>query len=56
MYTNFWWQLRAKTFFFETDNNGEYRALVDPDNKEGIKKLDTELFKAIAEAIASILH
>jgi hypothetical protein len=48
--------VEGRDYFFETDNNGEYRALIDPDNKEGVKKLDTELFKAIAEAIASILH
>ena len=46
----------GQDFFFETDNNGEYRAIVDPDNKEVGGKLDTELFKAIAEAIESILH
>ena len=49
-------KIEGQDFFFETDNNGEYRALIDPDNKEGVKKLDTELFKAIAEAIESILH
>jgi len=48
--------VEGQDFFFETDNNGQYRALIDPNNREGVKKLDTELFKAIAEAIESILH
>ena len=49
-------KVEGQDFFFETDNNGQYRALIDPNNREGVKKLDTELFKAIAEAIESILH
>lgn len=45
----------GQEFFFETDNNGAYRALIDPSNLEQAKKTDIELLKAIAAAIESIL-
>ena len=48
--------IEGQDFFFEPDNNGEYRALVDPLYQGDAKKLDVELFRAIAEAIESILH
>ena len=44
-----------REFFFEKDDNGEYRALVDPSNLEQIKITDVELLKAIAVSIESIL-
>lgn len=41
--------------FFELDDCGEYRALIDPTNMEDAKNLDVELLKAIASSIESIL-
>jgi len=41
--------------FFEEDNNGKYRAIANTSNQGEMKDLDTELLKAIAESIESIL-
>lgn len=41
--------------FFEEDNNGKYRAMANASNQVDMKDLDTELLKAIAESIESIL-
>lgn len=46
----------GQQFVFEPDNNGEYRALMDPNSQQETKKLDVELFKAIADSIQSILQ
>ena len=46
----------GQEFFFEKDDNGEYRALIDPDKLEQGKKPDVELLKAIAASIESILE
>ena len=43
-------------FFFEQDDNGKYRAIANTTNKGEVKHLDTELLKAIAESIESILE
>lgn len=45
----------GQELFFELDDYGEYRAIVDPSNMEDAKKLDVELLKAIASSIESIL-
>jgi hypothetical protein len=42
-------------FFYERDDEGNYRALLDPEQMEGNKKIDVELLQAIAEAIEAIL-
>jgi len=41
--------------FFEQDNNGKYRAMANASNQVDVKDFDTELLKAIAESIESIL-
>jgi hypothetical protein len=41
--------------FFEQDNNGNYRAVANTSNQQEVKNFDTELLKAIAESIESIL-
>ena len=46
----------GQQFYFEADNNGEYRALMDPSDQQEPKKLDVELLKAIADSIQSILQ
>jgi hypothetical protein len=43
-------------FFFEQDDNGKYRAIANTSNQGEVKNLDTELLKAIAESIESILE
>ena len=43
-------------FFFEQDDNGKYRAIAITTNQGEVKHLDTELLKAIAESIESILE
>jgi len=43
-------------FFFEQDDNGKYRAIASTINQGEVKHLDTELLKAIAESIESILE
>ena len=43
-------------FFFEQDDNGKYRAIASTTNQGEVKHLDTELLKAIAESIESILE
>ena len=48
-------EVYAQEFFFEQDDNGEYRALVDPGNLEHAKKIDVELLKAIATSIETVL-
>ena len=45
----------GQEIFFEQDDSGNYRALVDPSNLEGAKKTAVELLKAIAASIESIL-
>ena len=45
----------GQEFFFEKDDNGAYRALVDPSNLEQTKITDVELLKAIAASIEFIL-
>jgi hypothetical protein len=42
--------------FFELDNNGKYRAMANASNQVEMKNLDTDLLKAIAESIESILN
>lgn len=41
--------------FFEQDDNGEYRALIDPAFLEEANKLDKSLLKEIASSIQYIL-
>jgi len=48
-------EVAGEEFFFEKDDNGEYRALVDPSKQEQTKKPDVELLKAVATSIESIL-
>jgi hypothetical protein len=48
--------VEGQQIFFELDNNGEYRALMDLASQQEAKKLDVELFKAIADSIQSILQ
>ena len=43
-------------FFFEQDDNGKYQAIANTTNQGEVKHLDTELLKAIAESIESILE
>lgn len=45
----------GQEFFFEQDDSGEYRALIDPSGMEQAKNSDVELLKAIAASIESIL-
>ena len=40
---------------YEPDEERNYRALIDPEQMEGMKRIDKELLKAIAEAIESIV-
>jgi len=48
-------EVDGQEFFFEQDDSGEYRALVDPGNLEQAKKTDIELLKAIATNIETVL-
>ena len=48
-------EVYSQEFFFEQDDSGEYRALVDPGNLEHAKKIDVELLKAIAISIEMML-
>jgi hypothetical protein len=41
--------------FFEPDEERNYRALVEPEQLEGNKKIDVELLKTIAERIEAVL-
>jgi hypothetical protein len=41
--------------FFEQDDSGDYRALVDPAHLENATKPDVELLQAIAHSIETIL-
>ena len=45
----------GRELFFEPDDNGAYRALVDPAFMEEGKKIDIGLLKAIAASIEDIL-
>lgn len=45
----------GQQFFFEEDNNGEYRALIDPSILAEVKKFDVDLLKTIAASIETIL-
>ena len=45
----------GQNLFFELDDAGKYRALINLANLEEAKKLDVNLLKAIAAAIESIL-
>lgn len=45
----------GQEIFFEPDEEHSYRALIDPEQLEGNKRLDIELLKAVAEAIQAIL-
>jgi hypothetical protein len=47
--------INGQELFFEQDNNGKYRAMVNASNQVDVKNLDTDLLKAIAESIESIL-
>ncbi|MEO7767755.1 MAG: hypothetical protein ABIS01_10025 [Ferruginibacter sp.] len=47
--------VHGQEFFFELDDNGEYRAIADSTQMEQAKKIDTELLKAIADSIETIL-
>jgi len=44
-----------RELFFEPDDNGSYRALIDPALMEEGKKIDADLLKAIAASIEAIL-
>ena len=48
-------EVNGQEFFFEPDDSGNYRALIDPSNLEAVKKTDVALLKAIAASIESIL-
>ncbi len=45
----------GRTIFFEQDDSGDYRALIDPTGIADVKNIDVELLEAIAVAIADIL-
>ncbi len=47
--------VNGQEIFFEADDSGDYRALIDPANLEAAKKIDIELLKAIAFSIETIL-
>ena len=42
--------------FFEVDEERNYRAYIDPTNREAIDKADRELLQAITEALESIIR
>jgi hypothetical protein len=42
--------------FFKPDDNGDYRALIDPSKEDEYKKIDMELLKAIAQAIEVVIR
>lgn len=44
----------GKQLFFEPDDSGDYRALIDSANLEATKKMDVQLLQAIAHSIESI--
>jgi len=48
-------EVNGQEFFFETDDSGNYRALIDPSNLEAVKKTDVALLQAIAASIENIL-
>ena len=48
-------EVNGKEFFFEPDEEQNYRALVDPEHMEKDNKLNVELLKAIAEGIEAVL-
>ena len=45
----------GRNFFFEQDDSGDYRALIDPSELDDIKTIDVDLLKAIAASIEAIL-
>ncbi len=45
----------GQLFFFERDDCGDYRAIIDPGNMEETKKINVGLLKAIATSIEIIL-
>ncbi|MBC7890214.1 MAG: hypothetical protein H7Z13_20255 [Ferruginibacter sp.] len=45
----------GQELFFEQDDCGQYRALVDPINLQKANKTDVDLLKVIAASIESIL-
>lgn len=45
----------GQLFFFELDDSGEYRAIIDAGNMEEAKKIKADLLKAIATSIEIIL-
>ena len=45
----------GRDFFFEQDDSGDYRALIDPSELDDIKTVDVDLLKAIAASIEAIL-
>ncbi len=49
-------EISGQLFYFEQDDSGEYRAVIDPSNMEAAKKTDTGLLKAIADSIETILR
>lgn len=48
--------VNGRDFFFEQDDSGDYRALIDPSGLDDIKSIDVDLLKAIAASIESILR
>lgn len=48
-------EVHGQEVFFEPDEEGGYRALVDPSQLEGSHKIDVALLQAIAGAIEDIL-
>ncbi len=45
----------GQLFFFEQDDCGEYRAIIDAGSMEEAKKIHADLLKAIAASIETIL-
>jgi hypothetical protein len=46
----------GQEIFFERDEEGSYRALIDREQLKANRKLEIELLRAIAEAIEAILR
>lgn len=47
--------VNGQEVFFEADDSGDYRAIIDTANLEAAMKIDVELLKAIAASFESIL-